>query len=87
MYTMQNEPPHGPPPDAPKPGRSRLPTPRSWKRIMAAIICVLAILSLMSAFVANQIAIYAPRLGVKPPDVEGMVGELMRLLVAFVGGG
>ena len=54
---------------------------------MAAIICVLAILSLMSAFVANQIAIYAPHLGVKPPDVEGMVGELMRLLVAFVGGG
>ena len=87
MYTMQNEPPHGPPPDAPKPGRRWLPTPRSWKRIMAAIICVLAILSLMSAFGANQIAIYAPHLGVKPPDVEGVVGELMRLLVAFVGGG
>ena len=87
MYTMQNEPPHGLPPDATKPGRRWLPTPRSWKRIMAAIIGVLAILSLLSASISHQLAIYAPNLGVKPPDVEGMVGELMRLLVAFVGGG
>lgn len=67
--------------------KSPLPSLRTWRRLLGAVVAIVAVLTILSAFIANQIAIYAPEAGVKPPELGGLVGELSRLLMIFLGGG
>lgn len=83
---MENKPPCDCEKHAP-PDKSPLPSLRTWKRLLGAVVAIVAVLTILSAFIANQIAIYAPEAGVKPPELGSIVGELSRLLMVFLGGG
>lgn len=63
----------------------RLPSARFWKRFLFAAAAVFLVLSLAGEFLATQLAVFAPSLGIEPRG--DALGTLVRALGAIFGAG
>lgn len=66
-------------------GLFRLPSIRFWKRFLLAVAAVFIALSLAGEFLATQLSVFFPALGVEPRG--DMLGTLLRALASIFGVG
>lgn len=65
--------------------RLRLPSLRFWKRFLLAVAAVFLALSLAGEFVATQLSVFLPSLGIEPRG--DMLGNILRALASIFGVG
>lgn len=66
-------------------GLLRLPSLRFWRRFLLAVAAVFLALSLAGEFVATQLSVFFPRLGVEPRG--DTLGNLLQALASIFGVG
>lgn len=63
----------------------RLPSLHFWKRFMLAVAAVFLALSLAGEFLATQLSVFFPALGIEPRG--DMLGSILRALASIFGVG
>lgn len=66
-------------------GLLRLPSLRFWRRFLLAVAAVFIALSLAGEFLATQLSVFFPRLGIEPSG--DMLGSILRALASIFGVG
>lgn len=66
-------------------GFFRFPTIRFWRRFLLAVAAVFIALSLAGEFLATQLSVFFPALGIEPRG--DMLGPLLRAMASIFGVG